>query len=68
MSYFFNKMTISSLNKGKGDIRSAYVLFCFFHVTVNSHNLATANHCPVSQEVKYFMTLRTPSDICYSAK
>ena len=30
--------------KEKGNIRSAFVYFNFFHETVNSHKLETANH------------------------
>ena len=44
MFYFFYKIIIFRLNKEKDDIRSAYVYFNFFHETVNSHNLETANH------------------------
>ena len=44
MFYFFYKIIIFHLNKKKDDIRSAYVYFDFFHETVNSHNLETANH------------------------
>ena len=42
--YLFQKIIISRLNKKKYDIRNAYVHFNFFHETVNSHNLETANH------------------------
>ena len=41
MFYFFYKIIIFRINKEKDNIRSAYV---FFHETVNSHNLETANH------------------------
>ena len=44
MFYFFYKIIIFSLNKENDDIQSAYVYFNFFHETVNSHNLKTANH------------------------
>ena len=37
------KAIIFRLYKEKGDIRSAYVYIKFFHETVNSHNLETAN-------------------------
>ena len=42
--YLFYKIIIFRLNKKKDDIRSANVYFDFFHETVNSHNLETANH------------------------
>ena len=42
--YFFYKIIIFHLNKEKDDIWSAYVNFNFFHKTINSHNLETANH------------------------
>ena len=41
---FFYKITSFQLNKKRDDIWSAYVYFNFFHETVNSHNLGTANH------------------------
>ena len=41
MFYFFYKIIIFRINKEKDNIRSAYD---FFHETVNSHNLETANH------------------------
>ena len=43
MFYFFYKIIIFRL-KEKDNIRSARVYFNFFHETVNSHNLETANH------------------------
>ena len=43
MFYFFYKI-IFRRNKKKDDKRDAYVYFNFFHETVNSHNLETANH------------------------
>ena len=44
MFYFFYKINIFRLNKEKDDIRSTYIYFNFFHETVTSHNLETANH------------------------
>ena len=44
MFYFFYKIIIFCLNKEKDDTQSVYVYFNFFHETVNSHNLETANH------------------------
>ena len=48
MLYLFYKnlllFIIFRLNKEKDDRRSVYVYFNFFHETVNSHNLETANH------------------------
>ena len=41
MFYFF--YIIFRLNKEKDDIRSAYAYFDFFHETVNSYKLETAN-------------------------
>ena len=43
MFYFFYKI-IFHLNKKKDGIRSVYAYLYFFHETVNSHNLETANH------------------------
>ena len=43
MFYLFYEV-IFHLKKEKDDIRSVYVYFNFFHETVNSHNLETANH------------------------
>ena len=43
MFYFCYKI-IFRLNEDKDDIRSACVYFNFFHETVNSHKLETANH------------------------
>ena len=37
---------IFRLNKEKDDIRSVCAKLYFFHETVNSHNLETANHIP----------------------
>ena len=44
MFSFLYKIIILRRNKEKDDIRSAYVYFNFFHETVNSHNLESANH------------------------
>ena len=41
--YFFYEIIFFRL-KEKDDMRNAYVYFNFFHDTVNSHNLETANH------------------------
>ena len=44
MFYFFYKIIIFSLDKEKDDIWSVCVYLSFFHETVNSYNLETANH------------------------
>ena len=46
MFYFVYEIISFCLDKEKDDrdVRSAYVYFKFFHETVNSHNLETANH------------------------
>ena len=39
-----HKIITFRLHKEKDDIRSAYVCFNFFHETINSYHLETANH------------------------
>ena len=45
MFFLFYIIIIFHHNKDKDDIRSAYVYFNFFHETVNSNDLETANNC-----------------------
>ena len=46
MFYFVYEIISFCLDKEKDDrdVRSAYVYFQFFHETVDSHNLETANY------------------------
>ena len=43
MFYFFYKI-IFHLKKEKDNNQSMFVCFNFFHETINTHNLETANH------------------------
>ena len=54
MFYFIYKI-IFGINKEQDDIRSAYLYFNFFHETVNSQNLETANH--IAQSFSCFIVL-----------